>query len=188
LNAILFLLLPILTFSPIFSKAGNRYVRPQDFPDIPADVRAQLVQSGCLIPQDLETTVPHNVVSAELARKGQRDWVAYCSVDGKSHLVMMWGGAAKCSGDPFGLEDPVPDDAIYANADPAQLSRMPPHGSFWKLTVVPQAQVIARQRSGIPNKPLLDSASHNALQRSSIAGANGVYCTNGKWRELWYVD
>jgi len=67
-------------------------------------------------------------------------------------------------------------------------NRYLPHGIFWKLSVVPQREVAARQRTGIAERPLLESASHDALERSSIAGANAVYCTNAEWRKLWYVD
>jgi hypothetical protein len=65
---------------------------------------------------------------------------------------------------------------------------MPPRGSFWRLSVVPRAEVVARQKRGIAIPPLLQTASHDALQRKSVAGLTGVYCENGKWRELWYAD
>jgi hypothetical protein len=183
-----FIIFMLAATTPIVSKTGNRYLRAEDFPDIPADVRTQLVQAHCLIPQDVETKGAHNLVSGDFARKGQRDWAAYCSVNGQSRLIVIWGGPAKCSGDPLGLPAPVGDDSIYENADPGQWGRMPPHGAFWILSVVPQREVIARQRRGIALLPLLSSASHDALQRSSIAGVTGMYCTNGKWREVWYAD
>lgn len=181
-------LLTSLSMAHVWSNAGNRYLRPDDFPNVPAAVREQLSRSNCLIPQDVETSAPHNIVGGEFARKGQQDWVAYCSVNGASSMIVIWGGPAKCSGDPFGLPDPVRDDSIYENADPGQWGRMPPHGAFWRLSVIPKRNVIARQQKGLTLPPLLSTASHDALQRSSIAGVSGVYCTNGKWRGLWYAD
>jgi len=128
---------------------ANRYLRPDAFKSVPAEVRSKLNQRQCLIPQDVETPVPHNVVTGEFAHAGQRDWAAYCSVNGKSKVVVIWGGRAHCSGDPFGLDEWVDDDTIYREADPEQLGRIPPHGSFWKLSVIPRRQVVARQKIGI---------------------------------------
>src|SRR5258708_4860795 len=126
------LILAAASGAPIISKTGNRYLRPDDFQTVPPDVRVQLAKVHCLIPQDVETVMQHNVVSGQFAKKGQQDWAAYCSIEGKSHVVVIWGGPAKCSGDPFGFNNPVADDSIYQAADPAQWGRMPPHGAFWK--------------------------------------------------------
>jgi len=174
--------------TPIVSKTDNHYLRPEDFPELPAAVRAQLEQAHCLITQDVETKESHNVVTGEFARKGQQDWAAYCSVNGSSRLIVIWGGSGKCSGDPFGLPDPVDDDSIYKYADPGQWGGMPPHGVFWRLSAIPQRDVVARQRKGLALPPLLTTASHDALQRSSIGGVNGAYCKNGTWRGVWYAD
>jgi hypothetical protein len=167
---------------------ANRYLRPDDFKAVPPQVRLTLNQRHCLIPQDVETVAPHNLVMGEFAKQGQQDWAAYCSVNGRSKVVVIWGGPSHCSGDPFGLDNPVDDDDIYSDADPEQWGRMPPRGSFWKLSVVPRAKVAARQKVGIAIGPLLKTALRDALQRTSIAGANAAYCSNGKWRELWYAD
>jgi hypothetical protein len=167
---------------------ANRYLRPDDFKNVPAQVRSRLNQQHCLIPQDVETAAPHNLVAGEFAQRGQGDWAAYCSVQGKSKVLVIWGGPAHCPGEPFGLNDPVDDDSLRHNADPEQWGRTPPHGSFWKLSVIRRAQVLARQQTGIVEGDLFKSASHDTLQRTSIAGANGVYCQNGKWLGLWYAD
>jgi hypothetical protein len=167
--------------------SGNKYLRPTDFPATPANVQTELERQNCLIPQDIETKSPTNIVSGEFAKEGQRDWVAFCSVKGKSHLVVIWGGSAKCSGDPFGMDEPFSDDFLYEDWD-GQWGTTRHHGEFWKLSVVPRAKVVARQRAGLAEPPLLQSASHDALQSTSVAGANVVYCTNGKWREIAYAD
>ncbi|MEO8725422.1 MAG: hypothetical protein ABI383_04810 [Acidobacteriaceae bacterium] len=173
---------------PIVSKTGNHYLRPDDFPHVPANVRAELNQRHCLIPQDVETKGPHNIVSGEFARKGQKDWAAYCSVNGKSRVVVIWGGSVKCSGEAFGDTEPVPDDTLVVDADPTQWGRMPPPGAFWIISVIPQSKVIARQQRGIALKPMLKSADHDALDSIGIGGANGSYCIKGHWRGLWYSD
>jgi hypothetical protein len=110
-------------------QTGNRYLRPNEFPNVPQLVRRRLASLHCLIPQDVETPAPHNIVKGEFARKGQQDWAAYCSRNAKSKVVIIWGGSATCSGEWFGLQS-FPDDSIYQNADPQQWGRMPPPGIF----------------------------------------------------------
>jgi len=166
----------------------NRYLRPDDFKNVPPEVRYRLKELHCLIPQDVETALPHNLISGDFAAPGQRDWAAYCSVHGKSKVVVIWGGPAHCNGEPFGLDKPVDDDSIHHDTDPEQWGRVPPHGSFWVLSSVPSAQVVAQKKARIAEGEPLKSASHSALKRNFIGGENGVYCQNGKWQGLWYAD
>jgi hypothetical protein len=170
----------VLLVASAVPQSNNRYLRPSEFPNVPRRVRQRLESLHCLIPQDVETPVPHNIVIGEFARKGQQDWAAYCSRNATSKVLIIWGGSSTCSGEPFGLQS-FPDDSIYRNADPQQWGRMPPPGIFWKLSAVRPEEVLARHLvKSIPH--------HDALERSSIMGANGVYCMNGKWREVWYGD
>lgn len=125
---------------------GNRYLRPDDFKAAPAQVRSNLNQRHCLVPQDVETAGLQNLIQGQFAKEGQRDWAAYCSVNGKSRVVVVWGGPSRCSGEPFGLNNPVADDQLYRDADAQQLGRRPPAGSFWILSVVPRAEVVAWQK------------------------------------------
>src|SRR6266446_3623884 len=60
--------------APVISGTANRYLRPDDFKSVPAQVRARLNQQHCLIPQDVETAAPHNLLKGEFAHRGQRDW------------------------------------------------------------------------------------------------------------------
>jgi hypothetical protein len=164
---------------------GVRYLRPDDFKVVPARVRSKLNEEGCLIPQDAEQAEPHNVVRGEFARQGQRDWAAFCSVDGKSKLMVVWGGPSKCGGDPFDV-GPVSDDTVSKDLDDS--NGMPPHGSFWTLSAISHTEVLARLKVLRANAELLKSATHDALARNSIAGGNAVDCTNGQWREFWSAD
>jgi hypothetical protein len=174
------------------SATGNHYLRPDDFKDAPAWVRSKLNQRRCLIPQDMETTAPHNIGTGEFARRGQRDWAAYCSVDGKSMVMVLSGGPSQCSGDPFGL-GPVDDDTVsrdleQGDANPEAMGKKPPHGSFWTLSVIRQTELLARLKTMNADGELRNSASHEALERDCAAGTNVVDCHNGRWRQLWYAD
>lgn len=162
-----------------------RYLRPLDFKGVPARVRSKLVEGQCLIPQDSDNAVAHNVVSGEFARQGQQDWAAYCSVRGKSKVMVIWGGPSQCSGSPFDA-GPVNDATVSRDLDDAAGNM--PHGSFWTLAAIPHAELLVRLKSMKANEELLKSATRDALERSSIAGGNVVDCHNGHWRELWYGD
>ncbi|MBZ5542923.1 MAG: hypothetical protein LAO07_04495 [Acidobacteriia bacterium] len=56
----------------------------------------QLESRGCTIPQSAEFSAPHNVITGEFARKAQKDWAVLCSTQGKSTILVFWGGPAKC--------------------------------------------------------------------------------------------
>jgi hypothetical protein len=174
----------------IISSTGNHYYRPDDFANVPVKIRKELNKRRCLIPQDSETNGMINIVPGEFVRSGQTDWAAYCSVDGKSNVVVIWGGVAKCAGEPFGFDKPLQDDAVYKNADPQQMGRAPARGVYWRLETIPQSQVVAAEKRRILLNPgkSLSSPKHDALQRSSVMGVDGTYCVNGKWKGLWYAD
>lgn len=165
--------------------AGVRYLRPDDFKVVPARVRSKLNEERCLVPQDAEEAEPSNIVSGEFARQGQQDWAAYCSVAGKSKLMVVWGGPSQCSGDPFDV-GPVSDTTVSMDLDDSEGNTR--HGSFWTLSTIPHTELLARLKVLNANAALFKSATHDALARSSIAGENAVDCTNGHWRELWYGD
>ena len=171
--------------TPIVRATGVRYLRPDDFKVVPARVRSKLKERRCLIPQDAETVEPRNIVSGQFARQGQQDWAAYCSVDGKSKLMVVWGGSSQCSGDPFDV-GPVSDNTVSMDLDDAEGDM--PHGSFWTLSTIPHTEVLATLRVLKSNGELLKSATHDALARAAIVGGNTVDCHNGHWRELWYGD
>ncbi len=195
------LLIPLalccLTFAQQNSRAGGaqnkatarannvRYLRPDAFKAVPARVRSKLNEGQCLIPQDAENAAPHNIVRGEFARQGQQDWAAYCSVHGKSKVMVIWGGPSRCSGSPFDAA-PVSDNTVSADLDDAAGDA--PHGSFWTLSAIPHAELLARLKVMNPNGELLKSATQDALARSSAIGGNTVDCHNGQWRELWYAD
>ena len=46
-------LLPLALAVLLAAGPFNRYLRPDDFPNVPAPVRTELKQRGCLIPQDV---------------------------------------------------------------------------------------------------------------------------------------
>jgi hypothetical protein len=107
-----------------FDDAERRLPRlpPSAFPELPANVAAELTRRGCTIPQTTYTNKPHNVIRGEFARAGQRDWAVLCSVKGTSSILVFWNGAAKNPAALAPLEDrgflqmTTADEAGYSRA------------------------------------------------------------------------
>jgi hypothetical protein len=180
------ILITALVCAALSSQRARPYARPDEFETVPQIVRDQLEQRHCLIPQDPQTKELHNIVQGEFAHKGQTDWAAYCSVEGQSQVVVIWGGPSRCVGEPFGSERPIPDDELERTWDADQWGKMPPGGSYWKLSAVPRAAVATAK--GIPLTPLRTPAKHDTLKRTFPGGMNLVYCKSGKWQDLSYAD
>ena len=71
---------------------------PMEFEYAPLEVREQLTEMGCSIPQvsDLYEERKHNIISGHFATPEQTDWAAICYKDGKSAVVVLWGGPVNC--------------------------------------------------------------------------------------------
>jgi hypothetical protein len=72
-----------------------RRLPPSAFPNLPRTVAGELVKRGCTIPQVYSDPKPHNVISGNFAKKGQKDWAVLCSRAGVSSILLFWGGSAK---------------------------------------------------------------------------------------------
>ena len=70
---------------------------PDRFRSAPAEIRADLTQRGCRIPQNqlADDAHPNNLVSGQFRSAHSRDWAALCSRDDVSFLIVYWNGAAK---------------------------------------------------------------------------------------------
>ncbi len=83
-----------------FERAAHAAARlaPAAFPGLPSRVEAALRERGCTIPQYRfeGDTAANNVIQGEFARAGQLDFAALCSRDGRTSLVVVWGGPARC--------------------------------------------------------------------------------------------
>jgi hypothetical protein len=61
------------------------------FPQLPAEIAAELNARGCLIPQTYEAHRPENVIHASLERAGSSDWAVLCAVHGDVKLLVLFG-------------------------------------------------------------------------------------------------
>jgi hypothetical protein len=98
----------------VWTQAEQKIVRlpAERFPNAPEKVRKLIEEQGCLVPQPGDRVrageAPVNVASGAFAVKGQLDWAVLCSRKGRSSIIVLWGGAARCES-PF-AEDP---DKLY---------------------------------------------------------------------------
>jgi hypothetical protein len=133
-----------------------RHLPVSSFPQIPAPVRSQLDQRGCLIPQTYQARGPENVVEASLERPGSADWAVLCSQHGMvSLLVFFAGGAAQ----PAVLASAPETERLQANAATGVL------GFDWGLDAATPQQVRQAQAGMRPRPAPLD---HDALAESVI--------------------
>ena len=73
-----------------WARADSSVVRlaPTSFPQLPADIQADLLARGCRIPQTYLSDRPHNVVVGRLTHLESRDWAVLCSVGGISRVLV----------------------------------------------------------------------------------------------------
>jgi hypothetical protein len=161
-----------------WQKAAQRVERlsPNRFQQIPATIRQLMLADGCRIPQygtprpDNSHEPPRpltNLTSGEFAARGQHDWAALCSLQGRSTIHVYWGGPSTC----------VPD--FKAHEDVQLLEDY----SFAYLLIrvtIPQMRAQA-QSSAESGEPLpLPPLTHDGLALRGKA-AEFYYCDHGKW-------
>lgn len=99
----------------LWMKKGRviEYARFEDIKDIPSDVRRFYASSGCMVPQvpasSMSQSRPNLPFSGDFDGNGSVDWVALCSREGVSALVVKWGSPSDC---PSELESDK-DDYYY---------------------------------------------------------------------------
>src|SRR5437773_2711035 len=67
-------------------------LRPAAFPELPANLAAELDRRGCRVPQP-DTSRRQNVIRGQFATPGQTDWAVLCSMNGFSRILVFWNGS-----------------------------------------------------------------------------------------------
>jgi hypothetical protein len=65
---------------------------PSAFEALPAEIRTDLDRRGCRVPQTLDDTRPHNVISGDLLGRGAREWAVLCSINRISRVLVYEAG------------------------------------------------------------------------------------------------
>lgn len=103
----LLLTLPLNAAQIDWDRAEREILRlpPTAFANLPPPIIAALEKQGCMIPQVYDEAKPSNVITGSFANPGQSDWAVLCSRDGKSSLIVFWGGPSRCPPKPLEAAD-----------------------------------------------------------------------------------
>jgi hypothetical protein len=80
-----------------FDQANSMVQRlsPNDFDQLPTNIKKDLLKRRCTIPQSFNSTIPHNVIIGSFLRKGQKDWAVLCSSGQVSSILIYPNEATK---------------------------------------------------------------------------------------------
>lgn len=162
-----------------WSAADSATVRlsPTAFPELSLDIVRALLLRGCTIPQMWGVEKPHNVIRGEFARRGQTDWAALCSRNGKSALLVFWGGAA----DSVAEHPSVPDLSFLQGVgnDDIGYSRV--------IGIAGRDYILDHYREyGGPKPPPID---HDGIEDAFEGKASAIlYFYKGEWHTLTGAD
>jgi hypothetical protein len=149
------------------------FAEPKQFRAVPPTVRKQLTEMGCRIPQSYsEKKALNNLIPGEFERKGQRDWAALCAFKGYMRLVVIWGGASKCSARPWKKEEIK--NVWHHVQDEGRFDTY--------VRKAPAERVKNLERAD--GKPLNFSVEHDGLEFGGEGGSVVIYCHEGKWHEF----
>lgn len=156
-----------------------RRLSPTEFPKLPARVVAELVRQGCTIPQASNggEFSFDNVISGSFARRGQKDFAVLCSRDGRTHIHVVWGGAARC------------ESELESHPDALAGGIVEPRGFDYPRAITSASQTrIASYRAGFGG-PKPPDRSHAGIEDMTLEKASTIhYCARGKWFALQGMD
>lgn len=141
------------------------------FPDLPAEVAAELTRRQCMIPQSFEAKQPENVIQGAFRAPGSHDWAVLCSSRQATTLYVFFAGSFQS---PIALRS-QPDSAWLA-ADPGSDVL----GSAWGIAVRSKEELRASPelRRGV----VFD---HDAIDDARLERSVAVrYFYNGQWTRL----
>ncbi|HLP99332.1 MAG TPA: hypothetical protein VK149_12910 [Sideroxyarcus sp.] len=141
------------------AKAITR-LSPKEFPQLPSEAVTNLIKLGCTIPQPTFFIKDKaNVISGSFAKRGQKDYAVLCSLNGVSHIQLIWGGASRC------------ESEIEFSEDRGYLQVVLPGEISYSRTI---GTVIGN----------VDGIEDSYIEKASSI----FYCVNGKWTEVQGAD
>ena len=162
-----------------WNHADSAIVRlaPSAFLTLPVSVRVALTSRGCLIPQSPEVPKLHNVDGGHLRGNSGIDWVALCSIAGRSRILVFWGG------------DTTQVDSLSASADRNFLQGMGGGSiAFSRIIGIVDARFI-RQHAAWYGGALPPGAIHDGINDAFAGkGSTVYYWSAGRWLELAGAD
>lgn len=172
---VIFLTSPLNSAEIDWDKAEQEIRRPPPsaFTELPSQIITALEKQGCTIPQVYDEAKPHNLITGSFADRRQLDWAVLCSRDGKSSLIVFWGGPSRCPPKP--LEAADRDFLQGIGGDAAGYSR--------RINAIGRGKILEfyfNVKGG--SLPPID---HQAIENLFVDKTSFVlYCHQGKWLEL----
>lgn len=134
------------------------------FPQLPAEVAAQLSHKGCMVPQTFEAHEPENVITGSFQKRGSTDWAALCSVKGVTTLYVFFQSDFS---HPIALRSQP--DVKWLGIEWSQ-----DYGSAWGISTMPYAVM-----------PRTDQADHDGIEDAYVGQSSVIhYFQNGQWTTL----
>ena len=148
----------------------QKLVSPDEYRNIPKDVRALLQQRHCQLPEVKNYDGhPFNVVSGHFAGADQTDWAALCIVNDRARVVVMWGGKTGCSDE---IHSGWPLEGAFSKEPAGGLYLMP----------VSAKQILAYRR--FFGDPHTNDISHQGIEVGDEQASLIYYCDGKNWLEL----
>jgi len=165
-----------------------RWLSPSAFPQVPQVIRRALESRGCVIPQFRFPHNPnrvHNVIRGSFARRGQVDWAVLCSRQGRSSIMIFWGGPVRCP--PMLFHVAVPDPQRPGSVRIVQSAET--RGTL-QIIRVGRDYILERNRRYGPIDPLPPVIDHHGIDIWNPGSTASVvsYCYKGRWLRLMGAD
>ena len=149
-----------------------RRLAPTGFQGLPNNIVGELKKRGCTIPQSYGSKKPHNIISGEFAKKGQKDWAVLCSRNGSSSVLIFWGDDSPCPSE------------ILPSRDGRWLQGIGDGRFGYSRAISPVGRAFImgtfKNYGGPTPPPIL----HQGINEAFIEKASTVhYCHKGKW--IW---
>ncbi len=153
-----------------------RRLAPTEFQGLPNNIVGELKKRGCTIPQSYGSKKPHNIISGEFAKKGQKDWAVLCSRNGSSSVLIFWGDDSPCPSEIF----PSKDRGWLQNTG---------YGIGYSRAINPVGAAFIIRHFKLVGGPTPPPIVHQGIDEAFIEKASTVhYCHKGKWIELTGAD
>lgn len=154
-----------------------KYLKADAFPELPADLKKQLDERKCQIPQTNATSVPQNVIQGSFAAPKSKDWAVLCAKNGKTSILVFWEKGTPC-----------PAELAIAETK-ADLQDLMGKGFRYSryISMVAKEHILEQQKryGGILPKSLDHQGIDDAfLEKASVT----YYCEAGKWLRLTGSD
>jgi len=156
-------------------------LNPTQFPTLPAGIRKELEHRDCTIPQPYNrpSASPVNVVQAEFAAKGQRDWAVLCSHNDISTILLFWGGPIQCAAQ------------LHSRSDAGYIQGIGGGQKVFsrEISAITPAEITAlAENFGEGGYPKTEGQHQGLSDAFSGKASEVLYCVKGTWMAVAGAD